>query len=709
MFQNFSASVSIAAAALAVLYLVIRDRRSPNSRYLALVLILCAAIELLDLLSLRTSAGLSPWKMAVLVCEGLLAPCWLLLGISLCGKSRWSAWPFLVRLLLVASPAFLLSLWLVPFDRFFYNPEFPEEPVLFLGRMGLAFYVGLLVYLVYALVLMEQALTGLTRIDRWKLKFEVIGISSILAIHFFYYCNGLLFRSLDMGLAPARSLSLVLGVGLIGFSRIRRGVPGRLGLTRVAAYRSVALLAVGFYLFGLGLAGEGMRYIGTDSQRLFMVVLGLVGAVGLLSIILSDTLRRKTRVFIHEHFFQEKYDYRRHWLDFTASLAQCRTAGDTTGAVLEFFCEALSVRGGLLYLRNGGQGDFFASAIQGHDTLPDEPISGNGRLTSFFHSGQDAFDRLQWPAEVDTENRPLFDRLDIHFVVPLFFENHLDGFVLLGSPMDSGEMFFFEDYDLMKVLAAQAAVTLHNQRLIEQLANVREMAAVGKVAAFVMHDLKNAVANLSLVVDNARNYIDDPEFQKDMLSTLANSAGQIKRLIDRLKNFEQNPDPQLSRCNLYALAAEVIADFPGLDIDLRGGDTPGLVDRTEIGKVILNLIHNSLEATGGKGPVALEVDTDIDAGRVFVRCRDHGCGMSRTFIREHLFRPFETTKQHGFGIGLYQCRQIVEAHGGHITIESEVGRGTEFTIWLPSVEGPAVDGRLSAVIEKTVGVVPQWP
>jgi putative PEP-CTERM system histidine kinase len=679
MFQAGIALLGIIAAVLFALYLAILSRRLPHSRQLALMLLVCAALELFDLLAVYDPQAIMTWKRAALFCEGLLPLVWLLLSLAMCGQLKWSGLSRLARLYLLVSPAFLLVVLRFPPGEFFFGPDFPDELMLFLSNAGYIFYLGIVAYLIYALVLLEHALAGLARRDRWKMKFEVIGVGAILAVQFFYYSHGLLYRSLDMRLVPARALALLLGTVLMAYSRLRRGVPRRFGVSRTTAYHSVALLAVGVYLFGLGLAGEGMRYLGADSQRYFLIVLGLFGAVGLLTLILSDALRRKTRVFIHRHFFKEKYDYRRHWLEFTNRMSQCRNPVDGAGTILEFFCDTFSVRGSVLYLRSGEDSDFFPVAV--HDrAFPAEIIPGRGILATYVGTRNWVFDCRQGPTDAIDENRELLDREEIHFVVPLHINNRLEGLVLLGSPIDQGEIFFIEDYNLMKALAAQAAEALHNQRLVEQLAAARELAAIGKVAAFVMHDLKNAVSNLALVLENARNHLNDPEFQQDMIVTLDNSVGRMKGLIDRLKNFETKGDLDLRSCDLLALAEKTLATLPGSGITLKGEPVAGLVDQAEISKVILNLALNALEASDKGSPIIIEVGVK---GSAFIRCRDQGCGMPEPFISERLFRPFETTKRKGFGIGLYQCRQIVEAHGGKIEVKSEAGLGTEFTVWLP--------------------------
>jgi len=259
----------------------------------------------------------------------------------------------------------------------------------------------------------------------------------------------------------------------------------------------------------------------------------------------------------------------------------------------------------------------------------------------------------------------------------------LEAVLVLGRPVNQNEQYLYEDYDLMKTLARQAASALMNHRLSEQLARSRELEVMGRVSAFIIHDLKNLVYTLSLTVDNAQEHIADPEFQEDMLDTLSNTVNRMKVLISRLKNLPEKRSLELEQVNLYLLAADTAAMVPGNgSVSVGGSDSVAEVDREEIQKVVMNLIVNALEATDGKGPVRVVVGTGSEP---FIRVSDNGCGIPEEFLRSQLFSPFKTTKKKGLGIGLYQCRQIVEAHGGRIDVESTVGKGTVFTVWLPSV------------------------
>lgn len=634
----------------------------------------CLLVELGDFAALAWSAEWLLWKRLSLLGESLVPSCWLFYAAAF-GRSGWRQFPPRAFGLLVGGLALPLVALLLPLGQVYFSPDFAVERVLFLGSYGYWFYLVLLAMLVAPLVQLERTFRALAGSDRWQVKFELVGAGAVLAGLFIYTGQGLLYRSLDMNLLPVRSLGLGCGAALMLYSRLRRGDDVRLRLSRQAAFGSLVVLAVGVYLVGLGLAGEGMRYLGLPAQRVFVWALALLAGIALVLLFLAEATRRRILVFLHKHFYRQKYDYRQHWLDLTRQLAGAASLDALQPVILESFAATFRLRGAALLLPTG-DGAFYLAENVGMPGCQQECPADHPLLAALgqrdwvvrFDDGSFAGgpDELLCPAAT--------------FAVPIRFEEDLVGIVLLGPRIHPWEQLSYEDFDLMKVFGRQAGAALANQRLTADLAAARELAAIGKVAAFVVHDLKNQVSGLSLVVDNAHQYLDDPEFQADMLETLDGTVRNMNGLITRLRNLAALPPLQLRPLNLREVAAEAVR-LVGTDrVHLSGADVWVLGDRGELLKVVLNLLLNAVDA-GGAQPVALSLQ---DAPPPQLRVTDGGCGMSEAFIRQRLFKPFETTKKKGFGIGLYQVRQIVEAHEGRIEVESREGAGTTFTVWLPA-------------------------
>lgn len=635
----------------------------------------CLLVELGDLAALTWPAEWLRWKRLTLLGEGLVPSCWLFYAAAF-GRDRWRDVPALSLGLLLAGLLLPLTAALLPLAQVYYSPDFADERVLFLGTSGYWFYLALLALLVPPLVQLERTLGALADADRWQVKFELVGAGAVLAGLFIYSGQGLLYRSLDMNLLPVRSLGLGVGVALMLYSRLRRGAEVKLRLSRQVAFGSLVILTVGLYLVGLGLAGEGMRYLGLPAQRAFVWALALLAGTAMVLLFLAEATRRRILVFLHKHFYRQKYDYRQHWLELTRQLAGAASPDALQQVLLEAFIATFRVRGAALYLSTSGGAFYLAQS----SALPNchQECQSNHPLTA-------ALLEKDWVARFDDGSfswepgEPLC--ITASMAVPLRFEEELVGFLLLGPRIHPWEKLSYEDFDLMKVFGRQAGAALANQQLTADLASARELAAIGKVATFVVHDLKNQVSGLSLVVDNARNFLDDPEFQADMLETLDGTVRNMNGLIARLKNLGECPLLQLRPLDLRDVAAEAVRQVGSDRVQFSGTATPVQGDRGELQKVFLNLLLNAIEA-GGDSPVRLSLQAEPVPQ---LRVTDSGCGMSEAFVRQRLFKPFETTKKKGFGIGLYQVRQIVEAHHGRIEVESREGVGTTFTVWLPAV------------------------
>jgi putative PEP-CTERM system histidine kinase len=242
-----------------------------------------------------------------------------------------------------------------------------------------------------------------------------------------------------------------------------------------------------------------------------------------------------------------------------------------------------------------------------------------------------------------------------------------------------------EDIVLLETLAAQLAAGLLNLRLTDQLRHAKEVETFQTVSTFFVHDLKNLASRLSLTMQNLPANFENPEFRADALRVMSVSVNKIEDMCERLAMLEKNIELKLDRYDLNRLVTETLEEFKGnLRAQLKQDLQPVprvLMDREQIHKVLTNLVMNANEAVNGNG--VIRVATIHEGNTVGFAVRDNGCGMTDEFIQKSLFRPFQTTKKKGLGIGLFHSRLIVEAHRGSVEVNSTVGSGTEFRVVLP--------------------------
>jgi hypothetical protein len=288
----------------------------------------CVALEICDLGALYYPEYLSDWKNAALVAESCLSGAWLcfVLGFS----SEWSfrnLRPSQKLLLLVCSTLPLVAF--LPVSMLYYSPDFISEKLLFLTSGGYAFYVVVLVLLVVDLFLLEKTLMSLSSQERRQMKLEIIGAGVILSVLIIYYSQALLYRSLDMNLMPVRSMSLAVGAGLMVYSRIKRGeITAHLRVSREIAYRSVVILAMGFYLVSIAVFGTGMSYFNLTGNRVLLISFAVIFGLLMVFAIMSEKVQGRFRVLLHKNFYQQKYDYRQEWMQFTSVLEKAKSRED---------------------------------------------------------------------------------------------------------------------------------------------------------------------------------------------------------------------------------------------------------------------------------------------------------------------------------------------------------------------------------------------
>jgi putative PEP-CTERM system histidine kinase len=670
---SISAITSLLAGAGYALY----KERSRGGLLLVAALTLTALLELFDLLSLSIPADGFFWKECALTVEALLPPSWILCSLTFARQS--GPWKIGIVFKAVVASTFLFSVLpqILPLNEFIYAPDFPGERLLFLGNAGFYFYIAIMACLVLSLVNFEVTLANASPDAFWKIKFEIIGLGIILTAQIFYYSQALLYRSLNMNYLSLRSFLYLVAAMLIAYSLAFRRGNVRIQVSRQVAFNSVVLFAVGAYLVMLGLLGEGMHHFGTLFPRNVIISLAFLSGIALLILLLSERFRREVKVVLHKNFYQNKHDYRTQWLHFTEQLSTSRSGDELLQRILSAYCNIFGISGSALFLYEENRGGY--RLLADHEMkLHGDMVSVDNSLVSFMANRAWVISIAEDVSEITTADSRFFKDNLISFVVPLIVGGHLEGFIVLGQPIDSKEVYIYEDYDLMKTIARQASQAILHQRLSEQITHAREIEAIGNVATFVAHDLKNLVSSLSLIVENAPRYLDNPDFQNDMLTSLGNTVVKMQKLISRLKNLGELDQFKQQQVNLLELAKRTALQVVGYKIPVSGSVEIVEADENEIQKVILNLLMNGIEASDPDDTVAIEVGF---SNAPFIKIIDRGCGMSAHFLRSELFKPFRTTKKKGLGIGLYQCRKIIEAHGGKIEVNSEEGIGSVFTVW----------------------------
>ena len=673
------------AAALFLLtvgvFQIIQKKSAPNIAFCATAFLL-AAIEIADQALLRVPSGYIAVSWFRLFMESLLPFSFLFFSFVYARRAPLKSLSFKWKFLLVFSGVFPLSLLLFSLQDFFYVNDLLTRRILVLGTAGYWFYLGIMVYCIIAIVNLETVFSATAWSSRWKLKFEHIGITSILAVLIFYFSQGLLYRIINMNLIPLRSWIFIISSALIGYSRVKRG-DTEIAVSRYIAYRSFALLIIGAYLLILGLAGEGMKYFGIAFGKNFLLLITFVSGILVMSVFLSEKIRRQIKIFVNKHFYAHKYDYRDEWLKFTERLASCTSIYGVLQMLLTTYRESFGLRGILLYLASEEEHTLNFAAGQEMD-CPVRTINLSPQLRDYFVEKNrvlNPFDKESIPFR---EEVSFAVKAGARIAVPLVANGAVEGLVLFGEQI-APEEFTYEDYDLMKTLARQATLSIMNFRLSEELAGARELAAVSKISTFVIHDLKNHVYSLSLLLENAAAHMGNPEFQEDMLATIGNTVKKMNGLIQRLKAVPEKNMLNRRPADVSLLAKEVVEDLKktknGRYIMVRGTSAFHGIDTEEIKKVIANLLLNAFDATLEGGSISIETGTHDKT--CYIRVSDEGCGIPEEFIRNHMFRPFKTTKAKGLGIGLYQCMQIVKAHDGHIDVQSEIGKGTVFTVVFP--------------------------
>jgi len=641
--------------------------------------------------SIRETLDWQQWSLVVL---SLLPGVWLFFSLSY-GRGNYSEflrrWQFFLLAALVVPPVIV---WFTD-DNLFAVPQQLENGQWAVGMGMTGYYLALffLVSLVLVLVNLEKTFRAAVGTMRWRIKFMILGLGVIFAVRFCTTSQMVLSHTMDTRLQVVDAGALFIGCLLMLRAQFRTGhFDLDIYPSHSVLQSSLTVLLAGIYLLAIGILAQLVSWLKPDGAFMLKAFVFLAAAVLLTLILLSDRVRLRLGRFVSRHFQRPLYDYRTVWRKFTEATATCVNQADLCQAAVKSVTDIFQVLSVTIWLADEKKEQLvFAASTFLSETKAAGLLPAKEHAAEILHALPDQHEPVDidiakesWAATLRQCHPEEFRKGSNRVCVPMVVGREVIGCMILGDRV-GGMAFQWQDFDLLKCIGDQLAAGLLNVRLSQKLLQAKELEAFQTMSAFFVHDLKNTANTLNLMLQNLPQHIDDPAFRADALRGVGKTVTHINRLIGRLGSIRHELRLKPVPTDLNDVVGKALAgweDVAGIQLEKELAPLPPVHgDPEQLLKVVTNLIFNAKEAVTREGRVRLH--SFQKNGWVVLAVADTGCGMSQEFIHRSLFRPFQTTKKTGLGIGMFQSKMIVEAHQGRIEVESEPGKGTTFQIFLP--------------------------
>jgi putative PEP-CTERM system histidine kinase len=562
-----------------------------------------------------------------------------------------------------------------------------------LGWAGIALHFLLLAGSVLVLMNLERTFRASVGTMRWRIKFMLLGLSALFAVRIYASSEALLFHSVDLSLIDLNSGALLLAAALIPSSFVRaKNFDLDVHPSHSVLQGSLTVLLVGIYLLVVGLLAKVVAHLGRGDAFALQAFVVMVALVLLASVLQSDRVRLQLRRFVSRNFRRPVYDYRTLWQEFNAATASRVEQTDLCRSLVRSIADMFQALSVTIWLVDERREAFTLAAStslaesKGREIGPQE--AETAELIEYFQNRPEPIDfessQAPWALRLKRWHPREFHNGGNRVCQPIIGRGDFLGLLILGDRV-GGAAFSLQDFDLLKCVGEHAAASLLNAQLSQKLLQAKEFEAFQTMAAFFVHDFKNAASTLNLMLQNLPVHFDDPAFREDVLRGMSKTVAHINHLIGRLGLLRHELKIQPAEADLNEVISTAVAGLEKKSGSVLVKDLHSLpkilLDQEQMHKVVTNLVLNATEAVAKEGQV--RIATNRNNGWAVLTVADNGCGMSSEFVKCSLFRPFQTTKKSGLGIGMFQSMMIVRAHGGRIAVESEPGRGTSFQVFLP--------------------------
>ena len=565
-----------------------------------------------------------------------------------------------------------------------------------LGSLGRAAYAFILVSLVLALTQLEQILRAARDPLRFRLKFVLIGLGALGGYSVYQASHLLLSPVWQSEYVLVGSLALLMCVGLMayGLGRGRLGeLKAQIYVSPQVVYRSITFLSVGLYLLAVGVVAETLRYTGKPLTVGLSLALVFAAVVVLVVVLLARQARAELRRFIARHFYRPKYDHRAKWIEVTEAFLKARSVEAILDQLLLVLSQTFGAERISIWMHCDADGRFHQVRSVNTNPIP-PPLDISHPVVSRLVGSDEPLELSEAGPKIASSDSMgssgFIEATRAVLCMPIRSESKFLAFITLSRKLQ-GKSYGTDDLALLWAISRHVAVLLSHALLAEERRAGLQLEALHRFSTFCLHDLKNLTARLSLVVQNAEEHGDDPAFRKSAFRTVSTTVQKMVALMTKLSGkVAPSGIPEL--VDVHEVIAETVSSVNGglpITTEATGERLPPVcIVREQLQQVLLNLILNAQQATQQTRPeasgeaCAIRIKTEQVHGAVVVTVADTGHGIPATELRS-LFQPFRSTKPGGLGIGLYECKRILEANHGAIWVESEVGQGTRVRIELP--------------------------
>ena len=690
----FIAAVLSAALAVAA---VLRNRRSAAAWWFALGMLGLALDSIFTgiCLSLIGLEKLAFWQEWALILKAFLVAIWLGFAVT---YSRGNAgesfrrWRILIAIACLLPVAALLG-FRGDLIQVLVRPNSSDLWISF-SPAGKVVNVAILVGTVLVLMNLERTFRSAVGTMQWRIKFLVLGLAVVFGARIYTRSQALVFSGHYNSLTEVEAISLLVGCVLLGVGYFRSGFREiDVYPSRAVLHTSITVLLVGGYLFVIGVLAQIVARYGGATTFQLQAFLVLVAITLLAVFLLSEKIRQRAKRFVSRHFSRPQYDFRSVWTQFTQSTSSAIDDPTLCAASAKLISETFNVLSVSVWLFDEEKNKLKleASTSRARDVMNEDAIEFSA-IDPGLAKMRKAFDlekiKDDWGQTLRQISKTQFSEGGNRMGVPLLAGDRYLGLIILADRVN-GVPYTVEELELLECIGDQVASSLLNLRLAKEIMLGKELEAFQTISAFFVHDLKNAASTLKLTLQNLPVHFDDPDFRQDTLRSIGATTNRINQIIERLGTLGGKLELRPSAVDLKLLVEQAIENvngMPGIEFAKEFESLPKfMADSEQLRSVVTNLLLNAREAIGERGRI--EVKIGSQGGWAALSISDDGCGMTPSFLRDSLFRPFKTTKKKGLGIGMFQSKMIIEAHHGSIRVQSDLGKGTTFQVLLPLTFG----------------------